>query len=213
MRGKLATVIDRIEHGHHVFPRLLQTRLSEAVRKVSPPSCVTSWSPTTSPIFRLKKGLDHLDCRPRAVPNHHRPLRRGSRRSGSTSTSTSRCCNASAFQSPSARSAIPESRSTTPASSASSRSSCTAVLRSAAGPPKQIHHAVFTTFHLSDSTYGLNQLRYDLRKLKAHGLLQRDGSCYAYRLTPKGVQVALLFLFLSQTALRPARQQPLSPLP
>src|SRR5207248_2917882 len=48
---------------------------------------------------------------------------------------------------------------------------------------------------LSDSTYGLNQLRYDLRKLKAHGLLQRDGSCYAYRLTPKGVQVALLFLF------------------
>ena len=60
---------------------------------------------------------------------------------------------------------------------------------------KQIHHAVFTTFHLSDSTYGLNQLRYDLRKLKAHGLLQRDGSCYAYRLTPKGVQVALLFLF------------------
>src|SRR5438105_4566301 len=60
---------------------------------------------------------------------------------------------------------------------------------------KQIHHAVFTTFHLSDSTYGLNQLRYDLRKLKAHGLLQRDGSCYVYRLTPKGVQVALLFLF------------------
>src|SRR6516225_6797761 len=60
---------------------------------------------------------------------------------------------------------------------------------------KQIHHAVFTTFHLSDSTYGLNQLRYHLRKLKAHGLLQRDGSCYAYRLTPKGVQVALLFLF------------------
>jgi hypothetical protein len=34
---------------------------------------------------------------------------------------------------------------------------------------KQIHHAVFTTFHLSDTTYRLNQLRYDLRKLKAHG--------------------------------------------
>jgi hypothetical protein len=40
----------------------------------------------------------------------------------------------------------------------------------------------------------LNQLRYDLRKLKGHRLLQRDGSRYAYRLTPKGVQVALLFL-------------------
>jgi hypothetical protein len=60
---------------------------------------------------------------------------------------------------------------------------------------KQIHHAVLTTFDLSDSTYRLNQLRYDLRKLKGHGLLQCDGSRYAYRLTPKGVQVALLFLF------------------
>jgi hypothetical protein len=60
---------------------------------------------------------------------------------------------------------------------------------------KQIHHAVLTTFDLSDSAYRLNQLRYDLRKLKGHGLLQRDGSRYAYRLTPKGVQVGLLFLF------------------
>jgi hypothetical protein len=41
----------------------------------------------------------------------------------------------------------------------------------------------------------LNQLRYDLRKLKGHGLLQRDGSRYAYFLTAKGLQVALLFLF------------------
>jgi hypothetical protein len=50
----------------------------------------------------------------------------------------------------------------------------------------QIHHAVLTSFHLSESTYGLNQLRYDLRKLKGHGLLPRDGSRYAYQLTPKG---------------------------
>ena len=41
----------------------------------------------------------------------------------------------------------------------------------------------------------LNQLRYDLRKLKGHGLLERDGRRYAYQLTEKGVQVALLFLF------------------
>jgi hypothetical protein len=60
---------------------------------------------------------------------------------------------------------------------------------------RQIHQAVLATFHVSDKAYGLNQLRYDLRKLKGHGLLQRDGSRYAYRLTPKGVQVAVLFLF------------------
>ena len=59
----------------------------------------------------------------------------------------------------------------------------------------QVHHAVLTTFQLSERAYGLNQLRYDLRKLKGHGLLERDGSRYAYRLSSKGVQVALLFLF------------------
>ena len=32
------------------------------------------------------------------------------------------------------------------------------------------------------------------RKLKGHALLERDGSRYAYRLTAKGVEVALLFL-------------------
>ena len=60
---------------------------------------------------------------------------------------------------------------------------------------KQIHRAVLTTFKLSAKTYGLNQLRYDLRKLKGHGLIEREGSRYAYRLTAKGLQVALLFLF------------------
>ena len=51
---------------------------------------------------------------------------------------------------------------------------------------KQIHQAVLTTFAIAEKTYGLNQLRYDLRKLKGHGLLERDGSRYAYRLTGKG---------------------------
>jgi len=60
---------------------------------------------------------------------------------------------------------------------------------------KQIHQAVLTSFALSAQTYALNQLRYDLRKLKGHGLMERDGSRYAYRLTPKGAQVALLLLF------------------
>jgi hypothetical protein len=60
---------------------------------------------------------------------------------------------------------------------------------------KEIHQAVLTTFGLSERAYRLNQLSYDLRKLKGHTLLQRDGSRYAYRLTTKGVEVALLFLF------------------
>jgi hypothetical protein len=60
---------------------------------------------------------------------------------------------------------------------------------------REIHEAILTTFHLSADNYSLNQLRYDLRKLKGHGLLERDGTRYAYLLTRKGVQVALLLLF------------------
>jgi Ribonuclease R winged-helix domain len=49
-------------------------------------------------------------------------------------------------------------------------------------------------FQLSVARYDLNQLRYDLRKMKAHGLVERDGKRYAYRLTEKGTKVALTFV-------------------
>ena len=61
-------------------------------------------------------------------------------------------------------------------------------------PAKQIHEAILIHLRLSAQRYGLNQLRYDLRKMKAHGLLERDGKRYAYRLTGKGVKVALIFV-------------------
>jgi hypothetical protein len=59
---------------------------------------------------------------------------------------------------------------------------------------KQIHEAVLATLQLPPKSYALNQLCYDLRKLKGHGLLERDGRRYAYQLAAKGIQVALLFL-------------------
>jgi len=62
----------------------------------------------------------------------------------------------------------------------------------------QLHEALLMSFGLSASRYGLNQLRYDLRKIKGHGLLERDGTHYAYRLTDKGVRVALLFVLFHQ---------------
>jgi hypothetical protein len=57
---------------------------------------------------------------------------------------------------------------------------------------------LLSTFGIAEKSYSLNQLRYDLRKLKAHALLERDGSRYVYRLTSKGLSVALLFLFFHQ---------------
>jgi hypothetical protein len=58
----------------------------------------------------------------------------------------------------------------------------------------QIHQAILTTFGLSPTTYTLTQLRYDVRKMKAHGLLERDGRRYCYRLTEKGAKVALMMI-------------------
>jgi hypothetical protein len=55
-----------------------------------------------------------------------------------------------------------------------------------------------TAFGLSADAYTLTQLRYDLRKLKGHGLLERDGQRYCYRLTDKGKKVAAMFVLFHQ---------------
>jgi hypothetical protein len=47
------------------------------------------------------------------------------------------------------------------------------------------------------------QLRYDLRKMKAHELRERDGGRYAYRLTDKGTRAALLFVLFHQRVCGP----------
>ena len=58
----------------------------------------------------------------------------------------------------------------------------------------QIHEAVVGEFRLAPDTYDISSLRYDLRKLKGHGLVERVKGKYAYRLTDTGQQVAILFL-------------------
>ncbi len=66
-----------------------------------------------------------------------------------------------------------------------------------------IHQAILSTVGLSVSTYTLSQLRYDLRKLKAHGLLERIGRGYRYRLTDKGVKAALIFILFHKRVCGP----------
>jgi hypothetical protein len=62
----------------------------------------------------------------------------------------------------------------------------------------QLHEVILTSFGLSAKRYGLNQLRYDLRKLRAHALIERDGNRYAYRLSDKGAKVAIVFVLFHQ---------------
>jgi hypothetical protein len=67
----------------------------------------------------------------------------------------------------------------------------------------EIHQALLTTFVLSASTYTLTQLRYDLRKMKAHGLLERIGRAYCYRLSHKGTKAALMFILFHKRVCGP----------
>jgi hypothetical protein len=67
----------------------------------------------------------------------------------------------------------------------------------------EIHTAVLTTFGLTPEAYSLTQLRYDLRKMKAHGFVEREGRRYSYRLTDKGIRVATMFVLFHKRVCGP----------
>jgi hypothetical protein len=193
LKGKLNTTLEQIEHGHHIFRAYFKHAFLKQYEKFST-FLRNELVSNNLADFRLKKGLDHLD----AVRERFQTIT--ARFAGFQAQWLNVHVDFPLLQ----RLALPITIGAVRYPGIKIHNP--RVIRllevllhggSHVGgwTAKQIHHAVLTTFHLSDSAYGLNQLRYDLRKLKGHGLLQRDGSRYAYRLTPKGVQVALLFLF------------------
>lgn len=193
LRGKLATVIDQIEHGHHVFRANWKNSFLKQYEKFSR-FLRNELCSNNLRDFGLKKGLDHLD----AVRKRFQTVT--DRFAGFQAQSLNVHVDFPLLQ----RLALPITIGSVRYPGIKIHD--TRIIRllevllhggnTVGGwTAKQIHEAVLTTFQLSPKTYGLNQLRYDLRKLKGHGLLQRDGRRYAYQLTAKGVQVALLFFF------------------
>jgi len=87
---------------------------------------------------------------------------------------------------------------------------------------KELRRAILDTFELRATHYSQSALRYDLRKLRAHRLIQRLPHTQRYRLTLKGQKVAILMTLLrkrlygplaaSAFAHKPAAQ-PLPPTP
>jgi hypothetical protein len=193
LRGKLATVIDQIEHGHHVFRAYWKNAFLKQYEKFSR-YLRNELCSNNLRDFGLKKGLDHLDAvrkRFQTITDHFAGFQ-------------AQCLNVHVDFPLLQRLALPVSIGSVRYPGIKIHD--TRIIRllevllhggnTVGGwTAKQIHQAVLTTFELSAKTYGLNQLRYDLRKLKGHGLLERDGRRYAYRLTAKGLQVALLFMF------------------
>jgi len=76
-----------------------------------------------------------------------------------------------------------------------------------------IHQAILSSFGLTPDNYTVTQLRYDLRKMRGHGLLERDGRRYAYRLTDKGTRAALLFVLFHQRVCGPLANSLFQPRP
>jgi hypothetical protein len=58
-------------------------------------------------------------------------------------------------------------------------------------------------FGVPAERYSLTQVRYDLRKLKTHGLLERIGASYAYRLTGKGIRAGAMFILFHKRVCGP----------
>ena len=193
MSGKVATVIDQVEHGHHVFRAYFKHAFLKQYEKfltfLRNELCSNNLKD-----FGLKKSLDNLP----AVREKFQAIT--SRFAGYQAQWLNVHVDFPLLQ----RIALPITKGSVRYPGIKIHE--TRVIRLMevlmhAGThvggwtAKEIHEAVLTTFGLSKRQYRLNQLSYDLRKLKGHGLLQRDGSHYAYRLTTKGVEVALLFLF------------------
>ena len=193
LRGKLATVIDQIEHGHHVFRAYWKNAFLKQYEKFSR-FLRNELCSNNLRDFGLKKGLDHLD----AVRQRFQTIT--DRFAGFQAEYLNVHVDFPLLQ----RLALPVLIGSVRYPGIKIHD--TRLIRLlevllhggntlGGWTAKQIHQAVCTTFQLSANTYGLNQLRYDLRNLKGHGLLARDGSRYAYRLTAKGIPAALLFLF------------------
>ena len=196
LKGKLNTTLEQIEHGHHIFRAYFKHAFIKQYEKFSTflrnEICSNNLSD-----FRLKKGLEHLA----AVREKFLAI------TDRFATFQAQALNVHVEFPLLQRLALPITIGT--AKFPGIKIHDTRMIRlmevmlhggmTVGGwTAKQIHGAILTAFALTASRYGLNQLRYDLRKMKAHGLIERDGKRYAYRLTDKGTKVALTFVLFHQ---------------
>ena len=192
-KGKLASVIEQLDHGHHVFRAYCKSAFVKQYEKFA----VFLRNEVCSNNLRdfgLKKGLDHLD----AVRQRFQLL------TDRFAAHQAQWLNVHVDFPLLQRIALPVTIGSVRYPGLKIHDArlirlCEVLLHNGSAlrgwTSKQIHQAVLTSFQLKETVYGLNQLRYDLRRLKGHGLLERESRSYSYRLSTKGVDVALLFLF------------------
>ena len=201
LRGKLYSVLEKLDHGHHVMRIYCKNLVGRMYEKFSTflrvEVCVNRMKD-----LGLKKGLENLECLRQKL------VALTDRFAGFEAQSLNVHVDFPLFQ----RIALPVVVGKTKIAGIKIHDTRMMRLmevllhggtqlngwRSA-----DIHQAILTTFGLSVSTFTATQLRYDLRKLKAHGLLERIGRGYRYRLTDKGVKAALMFILFHKRVCGP----------
>ena len=77
---------------------------------------------------------------------------------------------------------------------------------------RDLHHRAAEALGMTTTSYRLGQLRYDLAKLRAKGLVLKVPKTQTYRVTPHGMRICVLFLKLSCRVYAPLAAATLRPL-
>ena len=201
LRGKLQSVLEKMDHGHHVFRACCRNAVLRMYEKFSTFLRLEVLSNNLKD-FGLKKSLDYLEAA------RHKLAAVTDRFAAFEAEALNVHVDFPVFQ----RLAMPLTSGRTRVPGIKIQD--TRILRLmevllhsgtkiGGWRTAQMHQAILAAFNLKASHYTLTQLRYDLRKMKAHGLIERDGKRYAYRLTPKGNKVALLLVLFHKRVCGP----------
>jgi len=192
LRGKLQTVLDKVEHGHHVFRACGKNAVLRMYEKFTTCLRLEVLSNNLRD-FGLRKSLDELDSVRQtlgAVTDRFAAFEAGALNVQVDLPLLQRLALAIVRgRSKVAGIKIHDTRMIRLMEVLLHSGAKIGGWRSA-----EMHQAILTAFGIQAPHYTLNQLRYDLRKMKAHGLLERHGRRCAYCLTDKGNKVALLFI-------------------
>ena len=201
LRGKLHTVLEKLDHGHHVLRIYCKNLVGRMYEKFSTflrvEVCVNRVKD-----LGLNKKLDNLECLRQKL------VAITDRFAGFEAQSLNVHVDFPLFQ----KIALPVTVSKTRIAGIKLHDTRMMRLMEVLlhGAPQlngwrsaDIHEAVLTTFRLSANAYTLTQLRYDLRKMRAHGLLNRIGRSYRYRLSDKGTKTGLMFVLFHKRVCGP----------
>jgi hypothetical protein len=201
MRGKLYATLERIDHGHHIFRAYFKNSFIKQYEKFST-FLRNELCSNNLRDLGLKKGLDNLNAVRQKFQvvtdrfaafqaewfNSHadfslleylaHPVMKGSTRIAGIKIHDTRMIRLMQV--------LLDAGSTIQA------------YRS-----RDIHRILLERFRISEQDYGLNSLRYDLRKMRYHGLIARSRRSYSYALTEKGIRIALLFTLFHQRLFGP----------